>query len=215
METNLTLNRLLEQINSTDPEQRSEAWLRAPEVGAVAVRPLAALMAETAPVVSRLAKELARLEIAGQDSATRAKIAAKQEQLRQPLEIGRAAKRGLWKIVRCAAQPGMEQDRRAVVAELLGLMNETQPVSIRREAVWMLSALAGDEAVEPIASLLDNVELRDEARQALERLPGMKSLAALRAALSTSPTDFQVYIAQSLRARGVEVAVPLSKGLGV
>jgi HEAT repeat protein len=205
MESNLSLKALLEKLNSSDTEERASGWLRAPEVGPSAIRPLAALMAETAPIVSRLAKELARLEISGHDPETRARIAAKQEELRGPMEAGRAAKRAVWQIVRHAEHEGPEPLRQAVVQELLTLLDERQSVGIRREAVWMLAEIAGDDAVEPIAVLLSHPELREESRQALERTPGMKSLAALQVAMATAPEDFQVRIAQSLRARGIEV----------
>jgi HEAT repeat protein len=205
MDTNLTLNALLEKLNSSDAEERAAGWLRAPEVGTSALRPLAAMMAETAPVVSRLAKELARLEIAGHDPETRARIAAKQAELRGPMELGRAAKRALWEIVRHAKQSGSPALRHEVVQELLGLLDERQSVRIRREAIWTLAEIAGDDAVEPIATLLQHPELREEARQALERTPGMKSIAALQVALASVPEDFQIRILQSLRARGIEM----------
>jgi hypothetical protein len=69
----------------------------------------------------------------------------------------------------------------------------------------MLSEIAGDEAAQPLATLLTNKELREDARMALERIDGKASLAALQAALATAPEDFRPNLAQSLRRRGVEV----------
>jgi HEAT repeat protein len=120
-------------------------------------------------------------------------------------EVARAAKRGLWQIVRYVGRPGADSERKAVVAELIPLIRDDQPAPVRREVVWMVSEIAGDEAVEPVAALLSNVELREDARMVLERLPGEKSLAALKRGLEAAPQEFKFNIAQSLRARRVNV----------
>ena len=206
METPLTLNELLSQINSADSDVRTEAWLRAGEVGAPAIRPLAAILARNAPIVDRRARELAQLEIQAGDEETRKKIAAKQEELRLPMEASRAAKKALSKIVRHAGRPGAGEERGIVVAELLKLLGEKQPVSLRREAISKLSEIAGDEVVDPLAALLKDPDLREDARRALERIPSGQSLDALQAGLAVVPDEFKINIAQSLRARGVEVS---------
>ncbi len=120
-------------------------------------------------------------------------------------EIARAAKRALWKIVRYAGRPGADGEKKAVVAEMIPLLGDNRPIPIRREVMWMLSEIAGDEAVAPVAVQLTNSDLREDARMVLERLPGRESLRALRRALRTMPQDFKINIAQSLRARGVTV----------
>jgi HEAT repeat protein len=204
METPLTEKELLDQISSSDPEVRTDAWLRAGEAGAAAIRPLAALLARNAPLVDRQAKELAQLEMSGNDQETRAKIAAKQEQLQYPMEVSRAARRALSKIVRHAGRPGAGSERAAVVNELLRLLDPVHPLMIRREVVSMLSEIADDQAVTPLAALLNDPELREDARVALERIPSGQSLDALRAGLAAVPDDFKINIAQSLRARGVD-----------
>lgn len=120
--------------------------------------------------------------------------------------VARAAKRALWGVVRHAGRPGAELERRKVVERLLPLLAEGQPDNVRREVMWMLSEIAGDEAVEPVSALLGNERLREDARMVLERLPGEKSLAALKAALRSAPQDFKINIVQSLRARGLKIA---------
>lgn len=120
-------------------------------------------------------------------------------------EVARAAERALWKIVRHVGRPKAEGERKAVVKELLPLLGNSQPVRVKREAMWMLSELAGDAAVEPVVSQLSDKELREDARMVLERLPGKRSLAALQTALGTAPEEFKINVAQSLRARGVKV----------
>ena len=115
------------------------------------------------------------------------------------------SKRELWSNVRRAGRPGAEKDKSAAVSELLGLLVTDSPLAARRELLWMLSEIGGDESVEPIAALLADSELRDDARMALQRIPGDKSLAALQGGLAAAPDDFKINIAQSLRSRGVTV----------
>lgn len=119
-------------------------------------------------------------------------------------EIARSARRALWKIARHAGRPGAGKERKAVVAELIPLLS-TDHTPTRREVLWMLSEIGGDDAVPAVAALLTHPELREDARAALERIPGGKSLAALKSALKTAPEDYRPAIAVSLRARGVTV----------
>lgn len=127
-------------------------------------------------------------------------------------EVARAAKRGLWKIVHHAGRPGANDEGKRVVAQLIPLLGDSESVPVRREVMWMLSEIAGDEVIAPVAALLSNKELREDARMVLERLPGRRSLAELRRGLRTAPSDFKINIAQSLRARGVTVpGIPCQK----
>ncbi len=121
------------------------------------------------------------------------------------LEVARAAKRGLWKIVRHAGRPGAGNEQRAVVGKLVELLGDEQPVPVRREVLWMLSEIGNRRSIKPIAALLSNRELREDARMVLQRIPTRNALAALRAGLKAAPEDFKLNIAQSLRQRGVKV----------
>ena len=124
----------------------------------------------------------------------------------EDIEVMRAAKRALWKIVRHAGRPRARDERRAIAAELIGLLGDDQPTSVRREVLWMLSEIGQRKSVNEIAALLSNKELREDARMVLERIPGRQSLAALEDGLKAAPKDFKLNIAQSLRKRGVEVS---------
>jgi HEAT repeat protein len=124
----------------------------------------------------------------------------------EDVEVMRAAKRALWKIVRHAGRPNARDERRAVAAELIGLLGDDQPTSVRREVLWMLSEIGQRKSVNEIAALLSNKELREDARMVLERIPGRQSLAALEDGLKAAPEDFKLNIAQSLRKRGVKVS---------
>jgi HEAT repeat protein len=121
------------------------------------------------------------------------------------LEVARAAKRGLWKIVRHVGRPGAADEKKAVIDQLIDLLDEDQPVLVRREVLWMLSEIGNRISVKPIAALLSHRELCEDARMALQRIPNNAALAALRAALINAPDEFKHNIAQSLRQRGVKV----------
>ena len=90
--------------------------------------------------------------------------------------------------------------------ELIGLLGDENPVSVRREVLWMLSEIGGRNSVKPVARLMKNNELREDARMALERIPAKAAVAALQAGFEAAPEDFKPNIAQSLRKRGQEVA---------
>jgi len=121
------------------------------------------------------------------------------------MEIRRAARRGLERIVRTVGAPGVQPAKLAVIRELLGLLGDSQPVALRRDILWLLSEISGGESIESIAALLKHETLREDACMVLERIPGEKSLNALRNALRSVPLDFQSNVAQSLRARGEAV----------
>jgi len=124
----------------------------------------------------------------------------------EDLEVARAAKRALWKIVRVTGRPGAGNERRAVVGKLVELLGDEQPVSVRREVLWMLSEIGTRKSIKPIAALLSNKELREDTRMVLQRIPSKGAVAALKAGLEAAPEDFKLNIAQSLRQRGVKVS---------
>jgi len=120
-------------------------------------------------------------------------------------EIARAARRALWKIVRYVGRPDAENERNAVVEKLNGLLAGEKSPAIRNEILWMLSEIGDDTSVKPMATLLSDEGCREDARMALQRIPGEKSLVALKTALTTASDNFKPNLAQSLRQRGVKV----------
>ena len=121
------------------------------------------------------------------------------------VEVAREAKRSMWQRVRQAGRPGAGNERQATVTALVSLLQEGQPAAVYREMLWMLSEIGSAESVGPIAAILSNETAREDARMALERIPGEESLLALESALESAPADFKPNLAQSLRARGQEV----------
>lgn len=124
------------------------------------------------------------------------------------IEVSRAGKRALWKIIRNVGRPGAGDEKKAVVAKLIELLGVEQSALVRREALWMLSEIGGDETVEAVAVLLSDEQVREDARMVLQRIPGRKSLEALKDGLKSAAMDFRPNIAQSLRQRGVMVRRP-------
>lgn len=120
-------------------------------------------------------------------------------------ETARCAKRALHRIVRYAARPGAAKEARAVEKELLAALGG-QPAQARRDFLWMLSEIGGDAAVAALAPLLEDPEVREDARCVLLRIPGRKATAALRKAFATAPEEFKFALADALRERGEKVA---------
>lgn len=160
---------LVNRIRSQDHDVRGDAWQNAGPAGAVAIRPLAALMTDA------------------------------------DFEVARSARRAIWNIVYHAGRPKASKEAAAVETELIALLDHPA-VPVRREVLWMLSKIAGNNAVKPMARFLQDEELREDARCALQRIPGKPSLQALRQAMKTVPEEFRYAIAESLRARGDKVA---------
>jgi hypothetical protein len=120
------------------------------------------------------------------------------------LEVARSANRALWQIVHGFGRINGKDQRRDVLVELQTLLADDWPDAFRREVLWMLSEIGDDSSVDPIAAVFKTKRLIDDARCALERIPGDASLAALKAALDAVPNGYKNNIAHALRVRGVE-----------
>lgn len=119
-------------------------------------------------------------------------------------ELARRAKRALYRIVRHAGRPGAAAEALAVETELVALLGGG-PVQPRRDLLWMLSEIGTARAVAPMAVLLMDKELREDARCALTRMPSPEAAVALKAAFARVPEEFKYAVAESLRMRGQEV----------
>jgi hypothetical protein len=120
------------------------------------------------------------------------------------LEAARAAQRAIQRIVYHAGRPGAEDEAKAVQGELLKLLGESQPLQFRRDVLWMTWQIADEDAVEPVAALLADEQLCEDARMALERMPGESATRALQTALASATAPEKPALAHSLRKRGVE-----------
>jgi len=119
-------------------------------------------------------------------------------------ETARMAKRCLWKIVRYCSAPGEDKFRKSVCSELTTSL-KTASTSLKREILWMLSEIGDDDSIPVIAEFIKDKDLRDDARCSLQRIPSRKALKALEDALKTADEEFKYAIADSLRAKGVDV----------
>jgi HEAT repeat protein len=120
-------------------------------------------------------------------------------------EVARSAKRALYKIIRHADRPGATAEAKAVETELIGLL-KSDALPARREALWMLSEIGSDRSIAPLAALLTDQEVREDARCALLRFPGAQATTALKSAFAHAPQEFKFALAESLRQRGEKVA---------
>ena len=167
-ETDASIDEWIKRLKSTDLEVNSAACQSALKFGAAAVKPLAALLADS------------------------------------DFELARRTKRALYRIVRHAGRPGAAAEALAVETELVALL-AGGPVQPRRDLLWMLSEIGTGRAVAPVAVLLMDNELREDARCALTRMPSPEAAGALKTAFARVPEDFKYALAESLRIRGQEV----------
>lgn len=119
-------------------------------------------------------------------------------------EVARSARRALARIVRHAGRPGAPAEARKVEGELATLLRNPAAV-IRREALSLLSEIGSEDAIVPVARLLADPEVREEARCSLMRFPGPTATASLRRAFEAATDDFRFALAESLRRRGEAV----------
>lgn len=120
-------------------------------------------------------------------------------------EVARAARHAITNIVRHAGRPGHDSERHEVNAALVACLAAGYPDQLRRDLMSMLSEIGDEAVVDALREQLEDEAVREDARMALERIPGVASLQALRDALPGAPDAFKIQIAQSLRARGESV----------
>lgn len=122
----------------------------------------------------------------------------------EDFELARKAKRALYRVVRRVGAPAAARERKAVERQLI-LLLRSSPSRVRREVVWMLSEIGTARAVGPMAALLADDELREDARCALTRHPAPGAVAALQSAFAAATGEFKFALAESLRQRGEKV----------
>jgi len=116
-------------------------------------------------------------------------------------EVARSAKRALYGIMHYAGRPQAHREAVQVEKDLLaGLASGSTPV--KREIVRMISEIGNDASIKPLSNLLEDKDLSDDACMALQRIPGKKSLAALKKSLNSVPEPMRYPIAEALRKRG-------------
>ena len=92
----------------------------------------------------------------------------------------KAAKGALENIAHHAARPGAKPEARAVTLELLNVAQSPRPLPARAHALYLLGFTADGRASPALAKLLVSPDVEDEARMALQRIPGSAAAHALR-----------------------------------
>lgn len=128
-------------------------------------------------------------------------------------ETQRAAKRALAQVVHTAGNPNTRRAAKQAVTALVELTQHAN-ATVRRQAVWLLSEIATEESIRPMARLLNDPEVREDARCALLRMPPKAARAALQNAFKQANDDFKYALADSLRLLGEKVeGCPSRKGI--
>jgi len=112
--------------------------------------------------------------------------------------VAKAASEALNTIAHYASRPGADGERKAVSKELMKLLGRKRPQAVRVKALELLGLTGDDECVLRIARLLGDEKLREDARRALERIPGKASVKVLIEVLGKVPEDFRPAIIHSL-----------------
>ena len=115
--------------------------------------------------------------------------------------VSKAAKGLLEAIAHRAARPGAKEEAKEVSEKLLDVASSSRPVLVRAWALHLLGFTADGRAVPKIARLLEVPEVQEEARLALERIPGSAATSALKSASKKTVAPFRSNVEQSLRAR--------------
>lgn len=118
----------------------------------------------------------------------------------------RAATQALQHVAHHSTRPGtpaMEAQR--VAGELLKVAMSARPRMVRSEALNLLGFVGSDSVVPALTRLLDDKEMREDARMALERIPGPRSQRALEQALRRAPADFAPALRQSIHNHGLSM----------
>ncbi|GAB4130578.1 HEAT repeat domain-containing protein [Thermopirellula anaerolimosa] len=175
----MTVESLLQALQSSDPFVRRDAWLAAGKVGPTAL-----------PALARLAAE-GELEVA------RAANRAMWQIVRYAGAPGREMVRGATVTALGEVMGGLSPQRARDVQlarDVLWMLSE-----IVQD--WEIDQAIG-------ISLLSNPELREDARMCLQRIGGENAVAVLKAGYTQAEGDFQAAVACSLRRLGQDVPTP-------
>ena len=122
----------------------------------------------------------------------------------------KAATEAMQSIAHYSARHGSGPETHAVSAALLKVGASAKPRLVRSNAINLIGFTGDSTAIPGLMKLLADMEMREDARMALERIPGAASLNALKKAYAAGPADFKDNIQQSLHNRGL---TPKTAGL--
>jgi HEAT repeat protein len=95
--------------------------------------------------------------------------------------------------------PGRAADRAAVTAQLMTLVGSPQPSNLKILGLRLIPiVIPADGDVGPIQALLNDPDLRERAREALEEIGTGSSRSALRQHLATADPEFTIALLNSM-----------------
>lgn len=122
--------------------------------------------------------------------------------------VARAARLAMEAIVYEASGYEVGDTRFEASRALCGLLETDQPGTVRATEIRLLGMIGRDEAVDTLVHLLDDPDLGEDARQALERIPTGGAGEALLAALERVEVARKPGFMLALANRGERAAVP-------
>ena len=123
--------------------------------------------------------------------------------------VGGAALHAIGVITAHAGRPGAQEERNAVAQALAEAVQTTTDEQLRRELLHYLGLAASDAEVPVLAGLLEDPAVGEDARIALERIPGETATRALMDALRSSSSEaVQLRMAEALARRQAPEAIP-------
>ena len=114
---------------------------------------------------------------------------------------GKAAYEAIKRITYNAGRPGAVTEAKAASESLLKLASADYPRQVRADAIELLGIVASEAEAKPLADLMSDKEIGEDARLALERIPGKAAEDALRAAARGGSAEKRAAIDLSLRHR--------------
>ena len=126
-------------------------------------------------------------------------------------DVVKAARGAIEAITHYAARPGAQTEANAVSVEILKVVQSSPSRQVRVDMLHLLGYIAMEpQTINSLAQCLKEASIRDEARMALEQIPGSASTNALRKAVKDAVPDFRPHLEHSLRNR---VTHPKSVGI--
>ncbi len=124
-------------------------------------------------------------------------------------EIREAVLRAIDVVTAYAGRPGAQEEQRAVAQALVEAVQSSDDTQLRREFLHYLGLLASDPEVPVLARLLEDPATGEDARIALERIPGDLATRALITALrSASSESVRLRLVDALARRQAPEAIP-------
>lgn len=117
------------------------------------------------------------------------------------LHAARAAEEALRRIVYHVGRPGALVEQAAAAEELGKVLEPSTPRRGRAEALYLLGILGHPAAVRQVVACLQREDVREDARMALQRIPGREAKQALQRALAGASGEYRQGLVGAMKAR--------------